>query len=147
MPDSGVPATERKHPELKVRPYQAADLEVLKGMHAAQGFPYPFPNLENPIFLSTLVVESDGRPMMASALRLTSEVYLLHEPQIGTPHERLRCLLALHRAAEMDAYNRGLQDVHCWLPPKIAKSFGRRLLRLGWVQPLWTCFAKTLKSY
>ncbi len=132
---------------LKVREYKTADLETLKAMHAAQGFPYPFPDIEDRIFLSKLVVESDGRPVMASVLRLTSEVYLLHDPRIGTPYERLRWLLALHRAGEQDAIRRGLEDVHCWLPPKIAKSFGRRLERLGWKHPLWSCWFKELQRY
>ncbi len=139
----------------KVRQYTEADLEALKQMHTAQGFDYPFPDLADQIFLSKLVVEDEaGRPVMASLVRLTCEVYLLVDPRAGTspagsprdkPRERWQRLLALHTAAERDAYARGLQDAHCWLPPQVARSFGRRLLRLGWKQPLWTCFAKELR--
>jgi hypothetical protein len=114
-------------------------------MHAAQGFAYDLPDLANPLFLSKLVVEDDaGRLAMASLVRLTSEVYLLADPRAGTPRERWHLLLALHAAAERDARARGLDDAHCWLPPQVARSFGRRLLRLGWRRPLWTCFAREL---
>ena len=83
---------------------------------------------------------------MASLLRLTAEVYLLHDPRPpeGGPRERWQWLLALHRAAAEDACDRGLADAHCWLPPKIARSFGRRLFRLGWQEQLWPSFSKKL---
>ena len=116
-------------------------------MHAAQGFAYDFPDLANPLFLSKLVLEDDtGRAVMASLVRLTSEAYLLADPQTSKPRERWQWLLALHEVARQDALRRGLDDVHCWLPPEIARSFGRRLLRLGWRRPLWTCFAIDLRS-
>lgn len=137
-------------------------------MHQAQGFDYPFPlelddpgtaGIDDPIFLSKLVLETDGAPtgrggadlvgprpraVMASLLRLTAEVYLLHDPRAGTPRQRWQWLLALHRAAEQDAYDRGLADVHCWLPPQVQRPFGRRLLRLGWEKQLWPSFSRKL---
>ena len=128
----------------RVREYQPGDWQALRAMHQAQGFDYAFPELSDPIFLSKLVVEANGRVVMASLLRLTAEVYLLHDPRAGTPRERWQWLLALHRAAEQDAYDRGLADAHCWLPPKIARSFGRRLFRLGWQEQLWSSFSKKL---
>ncbi len=132
---------------MRVRPYTEADLEALKGMHRKQGFEYALPDPGNPLFLSKLVVEDEaGEPVMASLVRLTSEVYLLADPEAGTPRQRWRWLIALHAAAERDALGRGLDDAHCWLPPQVARSFGRRLLRLGWKQPFWTCFARDLRS-
>ena len=72
-----------------VRPYEPKDLQALKAMHAAQGFDYPFPDLDDPIFLSKLVVEDDqGRAVMASLLRLTAEAYLLLDSRAGRPRER-----------------------------------------------------------
>ena len=37
-----------------------ADLDALRRMHAAQGFGYPLPDLDSPLFLSKLVLEEDG---------------------------------------------------------------------------------------
>lgn len=81
----------------------------------------------------------------AALLRLTAEAYLLLDPRAGTPCQRWQCLLALHEAARRDAWHRGLEDVHAWLPPPIARTFGRRLQRLGWIRDdAWTPYCKKL---
>jgi len=60
---------------------------------------------------------------------------------------RYECLLALHRAGELDLLARGLDDAHAWLPPRIAKRFGRRLESLGWLRDdAWTPYCRRLKS-
>ncbi|MBZ5701464.1 MAG: hypothetical protein LAN84_06425 [Acidobacteriia bacterium] len=160
-----------------VREYQPEDLEALRALHAAQGFGYPFPDLSDPLFVTRLVLaEQDtgdapkeekslrsgpqetrpsgrddsgagGRIVGAALLRLTAEAYLLLDPRAGTPRERWTRLLALHAAAEDDAWRRGLADVHAWLPPPIAGKFGRRLARLGWVRDdAWTPYCKRLSG-
>ena len=81
----------------------------------------------------------------AAFLRLTAEAYLLLDPRAGTPRDRWQWLLALHAAAERDAWQRGLEDVHAWLPPPIAKKFGKRIQRLGWLRDdTWTPYCKKL---
>jgi len=61
------------------------------------------------------------------------------------PRERWAHLLALHRAGELDLLARGLDDAHAWLPPRIAKRFGRRLQSLGWLRDdAWTPYCKRL---
>ena len=61
--------------------------------------------------------------------------------------ERYAQLLALHTAGERDLLARGLDDAHAWLPPQIARRFGRRLEALGWVRDdAWTPYCKRLKS-
>lgn len=134
---------------MRIRAYTEADLDALRRLHAAQNFGYPFPgDLDDPIFLTRLVLEDEaGQPVMASLVRLTSEVYLLHDPRAGTPLERLKRILALHRATEQDAWQRGLTDVHAFLPPPVARAFGRRLRRLGWVPEPWTPYWKKLEAY
>jgi hypothetical protein len=150
-----------------IREYTIADLDGLRHMHASQGFDYPFPDLSDPIFISKFVVEDDsGRPVMASLARLTCEMYLLidreHEKRgqgssgegnsrsdnmakFRSPAERWRQLLALHSAAERDLFARGLDDAHAWLPPQIARRFGRRLESLGWIRDdSWTPYCKRL---
>ncbi|MBZ5696260.1 MAG: hypothetical protein LAN36_12975 [Acidobacteriia bacterium] len=135
-------------PHLLVREYTPADLDALRRMHARQGFDYAFPDLSDPIFVSKLVVEDDdGRAVMASLARLTCEMYLLADPGAGKPRERYARLLALHRAGEQDLLARGLDDAHAWLPPPIAKRFGRRLEALGWVRDdAWIPYCRRLKS-
>jgi hypothetical protein len=126
---------------VKIREYQSGDLRRLREIHAKQGFRYPMPDPEDSSFLLRLVLEDDsGQAAMAVLARLTSEIYLLADPETGTPRERWERLLAVHGAAEREAWRRGLDDAHCWLPPRIAQSFGRRLMRLGWSEPAWTCY-------
>jgi hypothetical protein len=129
-----------------IREYTDADLDALRRMHAQQGFGYPFPDLADPLFVSKLVVENGaGRAVMASLARLTCEMYLLVAPGEGNPRERYARLLALHSVGERDLVARGLHDAHAWLPPPIAKKFGRRLAALGWVRDdAWTPYCRRL---
>jgi len=182
---------------VRIREYSPNDFEALRRMHAAQGFGYPLPDLENPTFVSKLVLEVDdtdeasaesgalmgnsggkencrsseiagksgreevdrnsplecsSRRILASAkssriamavlLRLTAETYLLHDPEAGTPRQRWQHFLALHDAAIHDAAARGLDDAQAFLPPRIARAFGRRLERLGWTRDPWPCFSR-----
>jgi hypothetical protein len=156
---------------MQIREYQESDLQSLRAIHAAQGFDYPLPNLRNPLFLTKLVLtgndasvpgnadlpitavcerpanpqQGSERVLGAAFLRLTAEAYLLLDPQAGTPNDRWRALLALHAAAERDAWHRGLEDVHAWLPPPIAKKFGKRLTCLGWIRDdTWTPYCRRL---
>jgi hypothetical protein len=157
-----------------VREYRESDLAHLRAIHAAQGFDYALPDLSNPLFVtklvlaqadaSSLVVAQHAAPLQgnsaqsnatqretilgAAFLRLTAEAYLLLDPRAGTPRQRWQWLLALHAAAERDAWQRGLEDVHAWLPPPIAAKFGKRLIRLGWVRDdAWTPYCKKLASH
>jgi len=133
-----------------IRPYTDADLDALRRAHASQEFDYPFPDLCDPIFVSKLVLEDDaGQVVMASLARLACEMYLLMDrnasesSSAGSPQKRYARLLALHGAGEQDLLARGLDDAHASLPPPIAKRFGRRLTKLGWIRDdTWTphCF-------
>lgn len=129
---------------MHVRAYTPADLESLRAMHAAQGFSYAFPDVNDPLFLVRSVVEEAGKPRMAALLRLTAEAYLLADPREGTPGQRWRWLLALHESVRQEAAARGLADVQAFLPPPVAPAFGRRLAALGWRRDPWTCYTRQL---
>ena len=145
---------------LLVREYRESDLDSLRAMHAAQGFAYEFPDLGNPLFVSKVVLAarrgdgwdreragetSEEQILGAALLRLTAEAYLLLDPREGSPRDRMCHLLALQSAVAQDAWRKGLDDVHAWLPPRIAKQFGRRLERLGWLRDdAWTPYCRRL---
>jgi hypothetical protein len=150
---------------MQVREYKQSDLAQLKSIHASQGFDYTFPDLNNPLFVTKLVLtdssgESDENRRQdagatqphetilgAALLRLTAEAYLLLDPKSGTPRDRWQSLLALHAATHRDAWQRGLEDVHAWLPPPIAIKFGRRLRSLGWIRDdTYTPYCKRLDA-
>jgi hypothetical protein len=129
-----------------VREYAPGDLETLKRMHTRQGFDYVFPDISDPIFVSKLVVEDESAGVvMASLARLTCEMYLLIDADAGSPRDRFARLMELHRVGKIDLAARGLDDAHAWLPPPIAKRFGRRLEALGWVRDdKWTPYCRLL---
>ena len=142
-----------------VREYQEKDLDTLLRIHAKQSFPYEFPDLSNPLFVTKIVLQegsqrsadaanSPGKILGAVLLRLTAEAYLLLDPEAGTPRQRWQSLLTLHAAAEREAWHRGLEDVHAWLPPPIAKTFGKRIERLGWVRDnVWSPYCKRIQEF
>jgi hypothetical protein len=123
---------------MNVREYTAADLDRLRAMHATQGFGYAFPDVGDPLFLVRQVLEDGGRPRMAALLRLTAEAYLLADPTDGAPGERWQWLGELHQATLHAAAARGLTDVQAFLPPRVSRSFGRRLATLGWRRDPWS---------
>ena len=130
-----------------VREYRESDLAQLRPIHAAQGFDYALPDLSNPLFVTKKVLTNGGSIAGAAFLRLTAEAYLLLDPRAGTPRQRWQWLLALHDATERDAWQRGLEDVHAWLPPPIAGKFGKRLARLGWIRDdAWTPYCRRLNT-
>jgi hypothetical protein len=145
---------------MHVREYNESDLAQLEAIHASQKFDYAFPDLTNPLFVTKLVLtdaDENNRQDAGAAttaneeirgaalLRLTAEAYLLLDRTRGTPRERWQSILALHAATQRDAWHRGLEDVHAWLPPPIAKKFGRRLQQLGWIRDdTWTPYCKKL---
>ena len=147
---------------MQIRDYQEGDLAALRAIHATQGFEYALPDLNNPLFVSKIVLadcdaenkvengqlEAGATKILGAALlRLTAEAYLLLDPRAGTPRERWQWLLALNAAAERDAWQRGLEDVHAWLPPPIAHKFGKRIQRLGWLRDdAWTPYCKKLSA-
>ncbi len=110
-----------------------------------------------------------ARIRAAALLRLTCEAYLLLDPRdpdgethdasgedksdrrgrlsYCLPRERWARIVALQDAAARDAWSKGLSDVHCWLPPRIARRFGRRLESLGWVRDdSWVPYCKRLAA-
>jgi hypothetical protein len=155
---------------MQIREYTHSDLDALRAIHNAQGFDYPLPDLSNPLFVTKLVLVDDGQAsdcsgaaccaspkenaapsgkiLGAALLRLTAEAYLLLDPKQGTPRERWQALLALHQATRRDAWQRGFEDVHAWLPPPVAAKFGKRLTRLGWLRDdAWTPYCHKLIAH
>jgi len=135
---------------MRIREFTPGDESALRALHASQGFEYEFPDLQDPLFVTKLVLldQRDGAPesiTAAALLRLTAEAYLLLDPRDGTPRRRWERLLALHGATAEDTWQKDLNDVHAWLPPGISRRFGRRLGSLGWVRDdRWTPYCKRL---
>jgi len=134
---------------LRIREYDEGDLGALRAIMRRR-IPLRVSRSAESAILTKLVLaddekgETEGKGIAGAALlRLTAEAYLLLDPKRGTPKERWQWLLGLHEATRQEAWGRGLEDVHSWLPPEIAAKFGRRLARLGWVRDdEWTPYCK-----
>lgn len=114
-----------------LREYNHADLGRLIELYRRQGFPFDFPDLDDPIFAISSVVE-DGQVQAAAFLKIEAEAYLFLNPQYGEPLERWKILLRIHEDVRRKAAALGLSEVGCVLPPELPRAFHRRLEKLGW---------------
>jgi hypothetical protein len=121
---------------IKFRPAVAADYPALQEMHRLQNLGYPLPPLANPAVVVKLLAENDGKIEFAAFLRLTSEAYLLASPE-GDPAERWEILKTGNAWLLRMGWDAGFSDINAVIPPKLAKSFGPRLIELGWSKEQW----------
>ena len=122
------------------------DVDDLKRLMKNQSFDYP--ELPFNSFVECLSIEQDGKVILTVAARPTVELYYLGDPEWETPGMRAEVLKKMHSEMEKRLASRGYTDAHAWIPPIIAKSFGRRLRKTfkmlngspKWIQSTWTCF-------
>ena len=123
---------------------QVADVARLKLMHSEQAWPYDFPDLDDAEFVVKRAVhDEDGNVVGAVIARKTVELYFLGDPQWRTPRWRLEALKLLHEGVRLELRKLGYSDGHCWIPPQVEKSFGRRLVNtFGWAASRWKCYSR-----
>ncbi len=117
--------------ETPIRKYRQSDLARIQELHRRQGFEFDFPDLSDPVFAVSSVVE-DGEAQMAAFLKITAESYLFVNPEYADPLARWQTLLRVHEDVKRQATDLGLSEVTCWLPPNLSRAFQRRLRKLGW---------------
>lgn len=122
-----------------IRDFQPEDEESLKKIHKDQGFDYNIPELSSPLTLVKKVRVEGGQVVAAMFLRLTAETYLLCE---GSPVVKARSIEELQPEVTRAAYEKGLDDIVCVIPPEISESFAPVLERMGWSRdrdwPMWS---------
>ncbi len=123
----GRPVTERA--------LDSADIPALDALAARSGFPYP--KLDDPhVEAVRVVVDSQGRVLMACAAKRVTELYLYVGE--GTPVTKMGALRLLHRGMAQELRQLGYSEVNVQLPPPVAAKFGRRLQRsFGWMRNHW----------
>lgn len=126
----------------QVRAYRESDLERLRELHRKQGFEYPFPDLDDPVFCVGAIAEDGiGLPQAAGFLKVHAEAYLLFNPEFGTPQQRWQTLLAIHENVRQNALRMGFDSVTAYIPTGLPRAFKRRLVRLGWGKDLWESYS------
>jgi hypothetical protein len=131
---------------MRYREYQSSDRPALEAMHAAQGFDYSLPDLDDPkLWITRMVITNEsGRPTQAILGRLTSEAFYLDDPNAHSPATRMRRFLTLQGIAATEGKHAGMDSVHVWLPPQIKETFGGQLERLGWREFTWPVYMRFL---
>lgn len=121
-----------------IRDYDQKDFPALKSIYTAQGFDYPMPNISEPLFMVRKVREVNGRVVGGLFLRLTAETFLLVE---GSPMVKARSIRELQPSVVAEAYQKGLSEMICVVPPEISKEFTLPLTKMGWELtrewPMW----------
>ena len=128
-----------------IRPYQESDILPLQQIRIDNGLPPNcMPDPTDPLMLAKLVVEQDGKPVMATFLRASSEIYVLVDHQHGTPEERWQWMQELKDHLAREAWRLGLDQMTCFVPPEIEQSFAKRLMQLGFQRSPWQSYTLNL---
>ncbi len=132
---------------MQVRDLNFIDWPVIERWHEQSGFGYPLPDPNSEAFAAMKLVTDGNRPVGAALARMTVEIYGFCDPDWGTPAMRLEMLRVLHQAIGAEMKKQRIRTAHAWLPPQLAKSFGRRLKKLfRWNEPAadWRCLVKDI---
>jgi hypothetical protein len=132
---------------MNVRKYTEADFDRIRELHEQSRFDYILPSFPSEEFFSRRVVGNDGEVGMAAFLKLTAEAYLICDPKWRNSAWRLEALRQLSNQCNSDARDKGVVEVTAFLPPRVVKSFGRRLSKLGWqkIRNDWQCLYHTVE--
>ena len=98
------------------------------------------PDFSDPLVLHTGVLVNDGRIVMASTLRASSELYLLIDHAAGTPEDRWKWVKELKEYMKQEAWRLGFDQMSAWVPTEIEPSFSKRLEELGFIKSPWSCY-------
>ena len=110
---------------MTIRPLELADLPYIYQMYDASGYPYEMPHLGR--MESVMVIEQDGEPIMAAGAEKICQLYLWAKEM--PPTMKLHGIRMLHDGMASALREKGYTDANAFLPPSIAKRFGRRLER------------------
>lgn len=130
---------------MRIRGIRPEDINELRAIHQRMGFGYPFPDLAIKDIGMVLVDEQD-KPVQAALVVPIGEAYFLMNPDWRGPRERFDAFVDLHEAMRQEVQSRGYAWVQADLPPEVEKSFGRRLLNLGWIKSAWHTYARKVTN-
>lgn len=127
---------------MNVRPMVPSDIPSLRAMYELSGLDYTFPDLRGPLMESVLVaVDDNDVPLAAVAAERIVQLYLLVDETLS-PAGKLAIIRKMHQNMEQVLCSKGYCEANCFVPPKLEKSFGRRLMHtFGWVKN-WPSFAR-----
>lgn len=122
-----------------IRNLRLSDVPRLKELQASCGIEWELPDFTSQEILSARVLVDDAdRVVMFGGARKLAEVFAILDPTWESPGLREAAFTSLYGAVEHDLEVAGVNEVTAWMPPKVFKSFFRRLKRrFGWTQSRW----------
>lgn len=131
---------------MPIRAYQEGDLDRIRELHAKSGLPPEcFPDLTNPLYFVKVIAETRNRITQAGFIKLTGEAYVLLDHEASTAQQRYATLNSLVAHGLGQAAAAGLNDVSCWVPPTLERSFGKRLEAVGFIKSPWPAYTALLE--
>jgi hypothetical protein len=128
---------------VKIRYLTTRDLPRLKEIHEMSGVPVPFPDIENEFFPIPVVVDENDVVVAAVGSVPSAEIWFFLDKNWETPGMRMEALKQVHEYVRRDLVARGVVQVHAFIPPHIAKSFGHRLVKVfKWFKCDWPYFSR-----
>lgn len=135
-----------------IRPFESQDIPRAKAIHAESGLPENcFPDLLTPdgvpnaLYIVKGVYEVESNAALMVFLKISSEIYLLVDHKVGTPEQRMAWLEEMRDWLNQKAWENGLDQMTAWIPTDIEKSFGKRLLELGFERSPWTAYTLNVR--
>ena len=128
---------------MRIRQMVPSDIPSLRQMHELSGYAYTFPDLRGPLMESVLVaVDESDIPVAAIAAERIVQAYLLMDEGLH-PAAKMRVIRLFHEQLAVELRAKHYKSLEAFLPPSIAESFGRRLMRsFGWVKA-WPSFSRS----
>ena len=114
------------------RPIQHSDIPRLIELWEQKGFKCGTPDFT--LLHGEVLVDDGGVIRMAIADRMTAEAYMfIDRSKWESPGMKFLLFGRLHEAARRSLLQRGITDIHSWVP-RCARSFARKLGKFfGWV--------------
>ncbi len=126
-----------------IRAMKPADIPTLRQMYEFSGFAYDFPDLRGPNMECVLVaVDDNDVPIGAIAAERIVQAYLFLD-EVMHPAAKMRIIRQFHEQLAIQLRAKNYHSLEAFLPPPIAESFGKRLMRsFGWVRA-WPSFSRS----
>ena len=117
--------------EFHIREYKSSDFEKIVELYGEQPFVYNFPDKDEFVSIEVVVNNEDSIQMVLGS-RKVIEYYLLINPNTTmNPFIKWNYIKELIKQSWIKLSKAGYKQVFAWLPPEIARSFGKRLMKIG----------------